>query len=129
MPIHFPTNDPSLLSHFLPREEADVIPFSLKELPNLFQFFSVSRGSCLAKSLEDTKHCEFEPMKRETNLLLPSQESGNKVLEVTLEGENGDRVEAASVCHMDTSARPGTSPVCHFFSPNNLRWVPISSTK
>ncbi|KAL9354431.1 hypothetical protein Peur_052401 [Populus x canadensis] len=24
--------------------------------------------------------------------------------------------------------KPGTSPVCHFFSPSNLLWVPVSST-
>ncbi|XP_034677924.1 BURP domain-containing protein BNM2A-like isoform X2 [Vitis riparia] len=66
-----------------------------------------------------------------------SQASENKVFKVSLEGQNGDRVEAFAVCHLDTSAwsrdhvsfrvlgiEPGTSPVCHFFPASNLIWVP-----
>lgn len=65
------------------------------------------------------------------------QEGENKVFEVSLGGENGDRVEAVAVCHMDTSqwnqdhvsfrllgVQPGASPVCHFFPADNLIWVP-----
>ncbi|KAL5562637.1 hypothetical protein UlMin_032384 [Ulmus minor] len=70
-----------------------------------------------------------------------SQESENKVFEVSLVGENGERVDAAAVCHMDTSrwdrdhvsfrvlrVEPGTSPVCHFFPSDNLVWVPFSAS-
>ncbi|KAB1207261.1 BURP domain-containing protein 17 [Morella rubra] len=32
-----------------------------------------------------------------------TQKSENKVFKVTLKGENGNRVEAIAVCHMDTS--------------------------
>ncbi|XP_004299102.1 PREDICTED: BURP domain-containing protein 3-like [Fragaria vesca subsp. vesca] len=66
-----------------------------------------------------------------------SQESENKLFQVWLGGENGERIHAAAVCHMDTSqwdsshvafqvlgAEPGTSPVCHFFPSDNLVWVP-----
>ncbi|KAK7264309.1 hypothetical protein RJT34_31916 [Clitoria ternatea] len=66
-----------------------------------------------------------------------SQESENKVYRVSLGGDNGDRVEAMVVCHMDTSqwghghvsfqvlrVKPGTSSVCHFFPADNLIWVP-----
>lgn len=65
------------------------------------------------------------------------QESENKLFQVSLSGENGVRVEAAAVCHMDTSQwnrdhasfrvlkiEPGTSPVCHFLPADNLVWVP-----
>ncbi|KAL7584889.1 hypothetical protein Lser_V15G45764 [Lactuca serriola] len=51
----------------------------------------------------------------------------NRVFKIALEGENGERVDAAAVCHMDTSTwdpdhvafrvlggQPGSSPVCHF---------------
>ncbi|KAA8545958.1 hypothetical protein F0562_020591 [Nyssa sinensis] len=70
-----------------------------------------------------------------------SQESENKVFKVSLGGENGDRVEALAVCHMDTSQwshdhvsfhvlgiEPGTSPVCHFFPGDNLVWIPLPPT-
>ncbi|KAK6946222.1 BURP domain [Dillenia turbinata] len=64
------------------------------------------------------------------------QESDNKLFEVSLGGENGDRLKASAICHMDTSQwdgdhvafrllqiEPGTSPVCHFFPEDNLVWV------
>ncbi|KAK9942455.1 hypothetical protein M0R45_008120 [Rubus argutus] len=67
-----------------------------------------------------------------------SQESENWLYQVFLGGENGERIDAAAVCHMDTSqwdrshvafqvlgAEPGTSPVCHFFPSDNLGWVPF----
>lgn len=60
----------------------------------------------------------------------------HRVFEVLLGGENGERVEALGVCHVDTSqwdpdhaafrvlgTRPGGSPVCHFFPADNLIWV------
>ena len=66
-----------------------------------------------------------------------SQLTENKVFKVLLQGENGDRVDALAVCHLDTSAwsrdhisfrvlgiEPGTSPVCHFFPADNLIWLP-----
>lgn len=65
-----------------------------------------------------------------------SQKGGNKVFKISLVGENGDRVEAVSVCHMDTSmwdhdhvafqvlgTEPGKSPVCHFMPTDNVVWV------
>ncbi|XP_024021317.1 BURP domain-containing protein BNM2A isoform X2 [Morus notabilis] len=68
-------------------------------------------------------------------------ECENKVYKILLGGENGDKVEAVAVCHMDTSqwgrnhvsfrilkTEPGTFPVCHFFPAEHLVWVPISPT-
>lgn len=64
-------------------------------------------------------------------------QGGNRVFEVLLESEDGGRVEALSVCHVDTShwdkdhvsfrvlkTRPGRSSVCHLFPVDNLVWVP-----
>ncbi|KAJ8767221.1 hypothetical protein K2173_013618 [Erythroxylum novogranatense] len=69
-----------------------------------------------------------------------NQESQNKVFLVSLTGDNGDRVEALAVCHMDTSqwsrnhvsftvlgVEPGSSNVCHFFPDDNLVYVPMPS--
>ncbi|KAJ9179067.1 hypothetical protein P3X46_010891 [Hevea brasiliensis] len=59
----------------------------------------------------------------------------NKVVKVLLDGENGDKVEAIAVCHMNTSftaqnldhplsrmlgLKPGTSPVCHILAVGNF---------
>ncbi|XP_031264160.1 BURP domain protein USPL1-like [Pistacia vera] len=66
------------------------------------------------------------------------QESKNRLFQISLGGENGEKVEAVAVCHMDTSLwdadhvsfrvlkiKPGDSPVCHFFPLDNLVWVPF----
>ncbi|GFQ00967.1 burp domain-containing protein 3 [Phtheirospermum japonicum] len=68
------------------------------------------------------------------------QESENRVYKVSLTGENGDKVEAVAVCHMDTShwsrnhvafqvlgIEPGSSSVCHFFPADNFVLVPSTS--
>ncbi|XP_065854973.1 BURP domain-containing protein BNM2A-like [Euphorbia lathyris] len=65
-----------------------------------------------------------------------SQKSGNKLFMVSLGGDNGGRVEAVSVCHMDTSewskdhasfrvlgTQLGASHVCHFFRADVLVYV------
>ena len=76
MTIYFPKRDPSSSPHFLPREEADSIPFSLQELPNLLQIFSFSQGSTQAKAMEDTlRQCETKPIKGETKFCATSLES------------------------------------------------------
>ncbi|KAL9354430.1 hypothetical protein Peur_052400 [Populus x canadensis] len=69
-----------------------------------------------------------------------SQEGGNRLFEISLGGENGDRVQAIGICHMDTSQwdpdnpsfrvlkiKPGTAPVCHIFPADNIVWVPLLS--
>lgn len=69
-----------------------------------------------------------------------SQEGENRVYRVLLGGDNGDRVEAVVVCHMDTSKwdsdhvsfqvlgiEAGSSPVCHVFPACDLVWVPKSA--
>ncbi|KAF8032295.1 hypothetical protein BT93_D1268 [Corymbia citriodora subsp. variegata] len=211
MPIYFPKRHPSSSPHFLPRAEAESIPFSSRDLPHLLDLFSFSSGSPQAKAMEETlKHCEAGPIKGETKSCatslesmldfvrgilgggsprfraistshliesstrfqnytileaprgvpaskmvachtLPypyaifychSQESENRVFEVVLGAENGDRVKAVAVCHMDTSQwnhdhpsfrvlgiEPGTTPVCHFFPADNLVWVPNAPTQ
>ncbi|XP_018506889.1 BURP domain protein USPL1 [Pyrus x bretschneideri] len=209
MAIYFPKRNPSKSPHLLPRVEAELFPFSSKQLHHLLQVFSFSQDSPQAKAMEDTlRQCETEPIKGEikscatslesmldfarsifgldntfsvvstthlTNssthfqnytileepkeVLVPkmvachtmpypyavfychSQESMNKVYKVSLGGEDGDRVDAVAVCHLDTSQwspnhasfqvlriKPGSSPVCHFFPADNLVWVPTSTS-
>ncbi|KAM5548937.1 hypothetical protein ABKV19_000380 [Rosa sericea] len=69
-------------------------------------------------------------------------ENDTKFFKVSLGGENGDKVEAVAVCHMDTSdwdpnhslfrllgiKAGASSPVCHFFPGNHLDWIPSSPT-
>ncbi|XVF00690.1 hypothetical protein REPUB_Repub04eG0023000 [Reevesia pubescens] len=67
-----------------------------------------------------------------------SQKSETRLFQVSLGAENGDSVHASAACHMDTSQwdrdhvsfrflkiKPRSSPVCHFFPPDNLVWVPL----
>ncbi|KAH7852921.1 hypothetical protein Vadar_030995 [Vaccinium darrowii] len=64
------------------------------------------------------------------------QEGDHKLFELSLRGDNGERVEVVGVCHVDTShwnpdhvafrvlhTRPGESSVCHFFPADNIIWV------
>lgn len=208
MPLFFAVKDPSTSPHLLPREEADLIPFSSSKLPYLLEFFSFSKDSPQAKAMEDTFfHCEISAMKGESKfcaaslesmldwaqeilgfntkldvyttdflkkspvtlqnytimqkpkeILVPKlvachtlpypyavyychvQKGENKLFKISLFGENGDRIEAAAICHMDTKewnhdhvaftvlkVLPGSSPVCHFFPADNLVWVPSLS--
>ncbi|GMJ06882.1 unknown seed protein like 1 [Hibiscus trionum] len=63
--------------------------------------------------------------------------SVNKVFMVSVTGDNGDKVDAAFLCHMDTSTwsaghigfrllglKPGESEVCHFFPAYDMVVVP-----
>ncbi|KAG4153112.1 hypothetical protein ERO13_D04G164040v2 [Gossypium hirsutum] len=52
LPIYFRKKDSSKSPRFLPRQEADSIAFSLKELPNLLRLFSFSRDSPRAKAMK-----------------------------------------------------------------------------
>ncbi|KAL6502535.1 hypothetical protein OROHE_024540 [Orobanche hederae] len=65
------------------------------------------------------------------------QEGDSKLYKVLLAGDDGRRVEAAAICHMDTKewdpnhtafrvlgVGPGGPPVCHFFPMDNLIWIP-----
>ncbi|PWA46747.1 BURP domain-containing protein [Artemisia annua] len=60
----------------------------------------------------------------------------DRLFKIALRGENGERVDAISVCHMDTSmydrdhvafrvlgGQPGY-PICHFLQANHLAWIP-----
>ncbi|KAI4295540.1 hypothetical protein L6164_035579 [Bauhinia variegata] len=208
MPIYFAKKNLSTSPKFLTREEADQIPFSVKQLPSLLKFFSFTKHSPQAKAVKYTlKQCEFEPLDGETKFCatsleslldfarylfgsnakfkvsatthlsnstvllqnytilqvkeisvpkvigchpLPypyavfychSQLSDTSLFEVLLQGQNGGRVQAPAICHMDTSkwdpghvsfgvlkVKPGTSPVCHFFPSDNLVLVPLQAT-
>lgn len=69
-----------------------------------------------------------------------SQQGDTSLYEIVVEGENGGKVHAAAICHMDTSkwdadhvafhvlnVQPGKSPVCHFFPSDNLVWLPLTN--
>ncbi|KAL6270133.1 hypothetical protein ACE6H2_027044 [Prunus campanulata] len=76
MAIYFPKRNPSKSPHLLPREEADQIPFSSKQLLHLLHFFSFSQDSSQAKAMEDTlRECEIEPIKGEIKSCATSLES------------------------------------------------------
>ncbi|XP_022135997.1 BURP domain-containing protein BNM2C-like [Momordica charantia] len=203
LPFYFPTKDS--FPHYFPKEIADSIPFSLKQLPQILSLFSLPSGSPQAQAVEDTLWlCEQHPMKGEIKLCRTSSKSmldsarsilglpknspmknlttshlsnphtifqnytlsqmpkeiavpkffachslpypyavylchspggDAKVMQLPLEGDNGDRVEAIAVCHMDTSdwrsnhpsfrvlkTKPGT-PVCHVFAETDFLWM------
>ncbi|KAF1001579.1 hypothetical protein AG4045_001387 [Apium graveolens] len=149
MQVYFPKRDPSRSPHLLSKETADSIPFSLEEAPSLLKRFSFTRYSPQAKAMEDTLRqfpeeilapkmvaCHTMPYSYAV-FYCHYQKSKSRVFKVSLVGENGDKVEAIGVCHLDTSQwspshpafqvlkiEPGTSPVCHFFPADNFVWIP-----
>ncbi|XP_031285092.1 BURP domain-containing protein BNM2A-like [Pistacia vera] len=59
IPTYLPETDPSNSPHLFSREEADTIPFSLKDLPYLLDSFSYTHDSPQAKAMEDAlRMCE-----------------------------------------------------------------------
>lgn len=214
MKMYFLKKEPSS-SRLFPREKAESIPFSTKQLPYLLDLFSFPRGSPQAHDVEATlKLCESRPNKREvkncatsmeamldfvlgvfqiseptsrdhptmlttilhsrdknpiyqnytaigspqevvssrvigchtvgypyTVFYCHSQEGGDKVYKIPFLAENGDKLDAYSICHQDTSewdpnhvsfralgGKPG-SRVCHIFPPfSNFIWVHSPTT-
>nr|XP_023923651.1 BURP domain-containing protein BNM2A-like [Quercus suber]POE96652.1 burp domain-containing protein bnm2a [Quercus suber] len=73
MPLYFPVKE---FPQFLPREEADYIPFSMAQLPNILQLFSVPIDSPSARAMEATLHeCEVTHIPGEIKLCATSLES------------------------------------------------------
>ncbi|XP_021286965.1 BURP domain-containing protein BNM2A-like isoform X2 [Herrania umbratica] len=76
MPVYLPSKDLSASPHLLSREEANSIPFSSTQLPQLLQFFSFSKDSRQAKAMDYTlRQCELEPTKGEIRFCATSLES------------------------------------------------------
>ncbi|XP_021731620.1 BURP domain-containing protein BNM2A-like isoform X1 [Chenopodium quinoa] len=78
IPIFFRGRNPSSSSpHFLPREEAELIPFSPSKLSYLLQLFGFSQASSQAKAMEDTlRQCIIiKPILGETKFCATSLES------------------------------------------------------
>lgn len=72
LPIFMPKQDFSK-THFLPRDEADSIPFSSRHLPEILRLFA---GSPMAESIEGTiATCESPAVKGETKYCATSVES------------------------------------------------------
>ena len=73
MPLNFPVKE---FPQFLPREEADYIPFSMAQLPNVLQLLSVPIDSPNARAMEATLHeCEVTPIPGEIKHCATSLES------------------------------------------------------
>lgn len=63
-------------TRFLPKEEADSIPFSLEDLPKILQRFSFSRSSPQGIAIEDAlTQCGRSPISGETKICATSLES------------------------------------------------------
>lgn len=107
IPLHFSKKLTSS-SHFLPRDEADSIPFSLKQLPSLVKLFSFPQGSKQAKAMEDTlRACECPPIKGETKFCATSMESmldfALRIFKLDNSGDENHPIPLTSSFHSATS--------------------------
>ncbi|KAK1367723.1 BURP domain-containing protein [Heracleum sosnowskyi] len=137
---------------FLARNLADSIPFSSKKLPEILSKFSVKQNTLASKIMKRTiDECEAPANKGEEKYCATSLESmidfttsqlGKRLnnveaYSVSLVGNDGSKVRADVVCHLDTSTwnpkhvsfqvlhvKPGRSvSVCHFLERGSVLWV------
>ncbi|KAF3437830.1 hypothetical protein FNV43_RR20586 [Rhamnella rubrinervis] len=109
LPMEFPIVDPSspTLAHFLPRQEAERIPFSSERLPQLLQFFSLSDGSPKAKAVKETlEACESKPLEGEIKLCATSLESMLDFVRVILGVDKHVKPLTSTHVPKNTTSRP-----------------------
>lgn len=74
--MYFPKKDLSKAPKFWPKEDADSVPFSLKELPNLLKRFGFEPDSREGKAMKGTlRQCENPPLKGEIKTCATSLEA------------------------------------------------------
>ncbi|CAN0866848.1 BURP domain-containing protein BNM2C [Linum grandiflorum] len=124
MEVYFPMKDPSASPHFLPKEEADSIPFSSQQLPYLLQLFSFQPGSTQALAVEEAlTSCESSGIKGETKFCATSLESmldfaqqtlgGIKVLSTTHSIRSGTLVQNYTVIAEPEEVMAARQVACH----------------
>ncbi|XP_027911097.1 protein RAFTIN 1B-like isoform X2 [Vigna unguiculata] len=85
MTLQFPIGE---VSQFLPRKEADSIPFSTSQLPSVLQLFSIPEDSPEAVAMRGTlEQCEGEPITGETKICATSLESMLEFVSTTIGSE------------------------------------------
>ncbi|KAJ7001231.1 BURP domain-containing protein 11 [Populus alba x Populus x berolinensis] len=110
--------------------------FCATSLESMLDFAQATFGSETQVKALTTNHLRkpVVPIQNYTIVEEPREILVPKVLEVTLEGENGDGGGCCCLPRMHLPGilpfqllgmKPGTCPVCHFFSPRNLLWVPV----
>ncbi|KAK7264314.1 hypothetical protein RJT34_31921 [Clitoria ternatea] len=73
MTLQFPIQE---VSPFLPKKEAELIPFSMSQLPSVLQLFSIPEDSPQANAIRGTlEQCEATPITGETKTCVTSLES------------------------------------------------------
>lgn len=103
MKIYFPKRKLSdSLPHLLPKEEADSIPFSSHQLPQILRLFSFSDDSPQASAMAATlEECDRNPIQGEKKFCATSAQSMFEFLE-TIFGA-GAAIEAVSTAHVKRS--------------------------
>ncbi|KAL9237556.1 hypothetical protein vseg_012089 [Gypsophila vaccaria] len=144
IPIYQLGINPSTSPHFLPREVADSIPFSLSKLSFLLKLFGWPRDSPEARTIETTlRQCETPPLKGETKYCATSLESmldfvhktfgpmkfrplgtqhvarsGNYLQNYTIV-DNPKRVLSPKMIACHTTRYPYLVYICHYFVGDN----------
>uniref|UniRef100_A0A7N0SZM5 BURP domain-containing protein n=1 Tax=Kalanchoe fedtschenkoi TaxID=63787 RepID=A0A7N0SZM5_KALFE len=133
MAVYFPKRDSKASPEFLPKQDADAVPFSSADLQRLLSLFNFSPASPQAEATRikvlTTTHLKTSKTRFQNYTINENPEevhasrvvschtmpypyavyychslkSGNKVFRVSLLGQNGDLVKAVGVCHLDTS--------------------------
>lgn len=123
--LHFPKTSPST-STFLPRQVAKSLPFSSKNLPQIFDRFSVAPKSLEAELIEETiKECETPGIVGEDKYCATSLESmvdfstsklGKRVTLISTEVEKETKLQEFSVSNLAKKSTRDKAVVCHKLS-------------
>ncbi|EEF45922.1 BURP domain-containing protein 3 [Ricinus communis] len=121
MNLHFTENPNTAM--FLPRQVAKSIPFSSKELPEIYNQFSVKPGSMEAELMKNTiKECEAPGIEGEEKLCATSLESmidfstsvlGKNVQAISTEVENQTQMQKYTITAGAKEMAGDKSVVCH----------------
>ncbi|XP_010527371.1 PREDICTED: BURP domain protein USPL1-like isoform X2 [Tarenaya hassleriana] len=85
LPVYFYKNNLRTLPPLLSKEEADLIPFSKRNLPFLLDYFSISRESPQGKAMKETLgYCDAKTMEGEVKFCATSLESMVDLVKETL---------------------------------------------
>ncbi|XP_050213512.1 BURP domain-containing protein 3 [Mercurialis annua] len=121
MNLDFPDN--LNIATFLPRQVADSVPFSSKQLPEIYSQFSVKPGSTEAEMMKNTiKECEASGIKGEEKLCATSLESmidfstsilGKSIQAISTDVENHTQRQKYTITAAAKKMAADNAVVCH----------------
>ncbi|KAJ7967346.1 BURP domain protein [Quillaja saponaria] len=102
MSLQFPVQE---FPHFIPKSEADSIPFSRSQLPSVLQLFSIAKDSPQGQAMKGTlRTCEGPTINGETRICVTSLESMLEFVNSIIGSKDKTNILTTSYPTMSSSA-------------------------